>query len=75
MRRNAEVGAEGFEVGGGEAAFAFEDAVGDGAIYFQNFGEAIAAEVVLFDEVFEEVETGAGGERFDVVGVVAFDER
>lgn len=75
MRRDAEVRAEAFEVRGGEAAFSFEDAVGDRAIHLQDFGEAIAAEVVLFDEVFEEVETGAGGERFDVAGVVAFDER
>ncbi len=62
MGGDAEVGAEGFEVGGCEAAFAFEGAVGDRAVYFQNFGEAVAAVVVLCDEVFEEFETGAGGE-------------
>lgn len=59
---DAEVGAEGFEVGGREAAFAFEDAVGDRAIYLQDFGEAVAAEVVLCDEILEEFEAVAGGE-------------
>ena len=69
------MGGEGFEVGGGQAAFALENAVGDRAIHFQDFGEAAASEVVLFDEIFEQVEACAGGKLSDVCCIVALDER
>ncbi len=47
MGGDAETLGESFDVGGGETAFALEDAVGDGAINGQDFGEVFAAQFVF----------------------------
>ncbi len=58
-----------------ETALTIEDTVGNRPVHLEDFREPIPAEVVLVEQILEQVEPGAGREFFDVIRIVALNER
>jgi hypothetical protein len=74
-RIELEAAGEGRDVGGGELAFAAEDAGGEGTADIEEAGEVGAGEVVGFEKMAQDIEGAGGGRRSRlVIALVCFDE-